>query len=420
MSLLKRVFLLFTAGVLALMVSSPLFPVRAGFLDLFSSGPVAPTTETLKWQFTIDPEDRLYPSYIIAASTRAPIGTEPPSPDEMASGEVLIGEREGSISVTFTPPVASLPVRIVITSKTIMDESVLETTLGKPLQSVRLRPKILWNYSSLMEIRQVVPVDITAELFINGRSFGRQTRTVKLHTINDCPFSFEEAGEFKDTWWMYAAYVNENHPLVDRFLKEVFAQKIVTQFDGYQSGDPKEVYRQVYAIWHLLYTKGFHYSSLTGSSDNAEKVGSQFVRFLDESMNLSQANCVDGSVLFASVLRKIGIDPFLVMTPDHMWVGFYLDEDHATKRYLETTLLGGVGEDAEAVDNELYHFFGEEYTEKKSWQNFISAIRSGRDGYGESRVQFESGETNYGVVDIDEARSMGVIPIAFTRPKNDR
>jgi len=415
MSWVKKVLMIGTASILALMLSSPLFTVRAGFLDLFSSNQTTTPLDKLSWQLHIEPENRLFPSYILAASTRAPLEATASDTPEIASGSLIIGEAVGPISITFTVPAASLPVRLLVTGKAVMEDSVLETILPSPHQQIRLKPKILWKYPSLLEVRQAVPTDISAELWIVKQYLGRQTRTVKLHTINDCPFTFEENGEFTDTWWMYAAYVNENHPLVDSLLKEAFAQKIVAQFDAYQSGDPKEVYRQIYAIWHLLYTKGIHYSSLTGSSDNAEKVGSQFVRFLDESMSVNQANCVDGSVLFASILRKIGIDPFLVMTPDHMWIGFYLDEDRASKRFIETTQLGGLNEDEEAVDTELYHFFGEEYAERPSWQNFISAVRAGRDLYTENRNEIEAGESNHGVVDIEEARAMGVLPIAFTR-----
>ena len=39
------------------------------------------------------------------------------------------------------------------------------------------------------------------------------------------------------------------------------------------------------------------------------------MRLIDESINNGQANCVDGSVLFASLLRKIDIEPVLVSLP---------------------------------------------------------------------------------------------------------
>ena len=64
------------------------------------------------------------------------------------------------------------------------------------------------------------------------------------------------------------------------------------------------------------------------------------VRFIDQSLTNTQANCVDGSVLFASLLRKISIEPFLVTVPGHMYVGFYLGAGKSQFIGLETTVIG--------------------------------------------------------------------------------
>jgi hypothetical protein len=44
-----------------------------------------------------------------------------------------------------------------------------------------------------------------------------------------------------------------------------------------------------------------------------------------------------GSVLFASLMYKIGIMPVLVVKPGHMFVGYYLDKDRKQFEFLETT-----------------------------------------------------------------------------------
>ena len=38
-------------------------------------------------------------------------------------------------------------------------------------------------------------------------------------------------------------------------------------------------------------------------------------------LKIHQANCADGSVFMASILRKIGYDVSLVLGPGHMWNG---------------------------------------------------------------------------------------------------
>ena len=64
------------------------------------------------------------------------------------------------------------------------------------------------------------------------------------------------------------------------------------------------------------------------------------MRLLDETINNDQANCADGSVLFASLLRKIGIEAYLVMVPRHCYLAFALDEKGEKIVALETTLIG--------------------------------------------------------------------------------
>lgn len=79
---------------------------------------------------------------------------------------------------------------------------------------------------------------------MNGKSLGDKTETLQIRSINDCPSGVansEETGDDEniengsaDLGWMFAAYVNENHPQLDKILQEALATKIVAAFDGYQ------------------------------------------------------------------------------------------------------------------------------------------------------------------------------------------
>ena len=103
----------------------------------------------------------------------------------------------------------------------------------------------------------------------------------------------------------------------------------------------------MFAVWNVLQRIGVKYSSITQPSGSSDTIMSQHVRFLDEAYSNSQANCVDGTVLFASVLYKLGIWPVLILRPGHMFLGFYPDESsyqrHQNLACLETTLIGNPG-----------------------------------------------------------------------------
>jgi hypothetical protein len=67
----------------------------------------------------------------------------------------------------------------------------------------------------------------------------------------------------------------------------------------------------------------------------------QRVRLPFRSLQDQAANCLDGSVLFASLLATVGLHPIILLLPHHAIVGWKQeDTDVSDIEYLETTLLG--------------------------------------------------------------------------------
>jgi len=133
--------------------------------------------------------------------------------------------------------------------------------------------------------------------------------------------------------------VNENHPWIDNLLKDALATGLCRNFSGYQEGE-EGVLRQVNAIWTALQKRGISYSSIanfTASGGNSY----QHVRFIDESISSSQANCIDGSVVLASLLRKIGLNVSIILTPGHAYIAVLKDDGSEYLFAVETTMIGG-------------------------------------------------------------------------------
>jgi len=189
---------------------------------------------------------------------------------------------------------------------------------------------------------------------MNGTSMGQKVRTYSVRSINECLLAYLDSKQkFHDTGIFFAAYVNEEHPMIDKLLREALNTRLVNRFLGYQLNKPESVEKQVYALWNVLQKRNFKYSSVSTSSLSSNVVFSQRVRTLDDALESSQVNCVDGSVLFASLLRAINIDPILVRMPGHMFVGYYLDKAHKKKDFLETTMIGDVNLDEFFPDEQL-------------------------------------------------------------------
>jgi hypothetical protein len=142
------------------------------------------------------------------------------------------------------------------------------------------------------------------------------------------------------------------------------------------------------------------------------------VRFFDEALNSAQANCMDGSVVFASIFRKIGIDPVLVIIPQHAYMGFYTGHDKNELYCLETTLIGKKNITAELVDSLTLGYYLKLFPKDIADKNrnaiisFAYAQQTGTKNYKRNAEDLNGSNNNYLFIDISKSRKTdGVIPI---------
>eukprot|EP00975_Prorocentrum_lima_P029234 6138283-Prorocentrum_lima.AAC.1 len=71
---------------------------------------------------------------------------------------------------------------------------------------------------------------------MNGKDLGQRVRTFSVRSINECLLGYVSNGtKFHDTSIFFAAYVNEENPMIDQLLREALNTRIVNRFLGYQS-----------------------------------------------------------------------------------------------------------------------------------------------------------------------------------------
>ena len=111
---------------------------------------------------------------------------------------------------------------------------------------------------------------------------------------------------------------------------------------------------------------------------------------------MTQANCVDGSVLMASVLKKIEIKASLVLVPGHCYLAFYSsDPEKGGKLYgLETTMIGS----GASLDSALK-----------------TATLDAPYSLQKNSRKFTQENSGYLLVDLDNAREMGIMPISYIK-----
>ncbi|EKD82081.1 MAG: hypothetical protein ACD_39C01492G0002 [uncultured bacterium] len=341
------------------------------------------------WQPFVEMDANLFPSFLISTSI---LKLDPPETQD----PTFIGDRSGLAGIAIRNPAKNTRVRLEIKESMIMHAARLDAVLEKENEIYVLCPASSFKFDVMIKQKQPLPNSLIFSVSINSQEPVTKVKNVLIRSINDCPTFYvsQTDNSHADISFMFAAYVNESHPMIDRILQDALKTRIVKGFTGYQSEDGNEVINQVFAIWTALQKKGIKYSSITTPSAYSENVFAQNVRFIEESLNFTQANCVDGCVLIASILYKIGINPFLVLVPGHMYLGFYLDENSENICLLETTMLAeGKGED---FFHEVLKESLEEY--EKNEEKFLA-----------------DNDPDYQIIDIDEARRVGIVPIAFSR-----
>lgn len=330
-------------------------------------------------------------------------------------------EPPAAFKVNYMSPAKSGTIKIEFEETIINERTIIEKATTGVVEETTIIPEINWNYQSLKNISQPGSLSMTVNLYFNNELITTKYLGLNYRSINDCLFALKSEGSFESAHNLFAAYVNENHPKIDPILSEVLQLGSINEFIGDQQGGSR-VYEQVESIWYWMQSKGIKYSSITATSSVSNKVASQYVRFFDEVIDNNQANCVDGSVFIASILRKIGINPLLIIVPGHMFLAFEVNNGQSIYA-LETTKVGNVDlrninslSDVTTYYNQGY-LTGSEYTEyflglasldktKKriSSQSFYLALLEGAEKFN-THINLFDKQFDCKIIDIAQART---------------
>lgn len=356
-------------------------------------------------EITDDLGGNIFPSSILSVATTDAQIIEP-------SDSNHIGNPKSCIAVRIRSKKAYSRVRIEVNETPFFARSVSEFVLEKPRTSYLIYPDIIWNYEALRNNQQAEPISVAVTVEMNGEEIGQRVRTFSVRSINECLLGYVTNGtKFHDTGIFFAAYVNEENPMIDKLLREALNTRIVNRFLGYQAGKAEAVDKQVYALWNVLQKRNFRYSSISNTSLSSNVVFSQRVRTFDDALQSSQINCVDGSVLFASLLRAINIEPILIRIPGHMFVGYYTDSSHKNINFLETTMIGDVDLNDFFPDEQLDSTMVGKSQNQMSRIAFDKSKEYAQKKYEQNKAGIHSDKLNYMFLEISKDIRRKIQPI---------
>jgi hypothetical protein len=247
----------------------------------------------------------------------------------------------GTVIVTFANP-TDTPVRnrvaVRVPGWSDQEIQVVEVGAGQ-VRKLLFAPTF---QQRLYENREIIAATAMVTVSdMGGREVFSTTVPLRLRSADDIYWG----ANFKYAQFI-ASWVTPHDPRVEEVLSRAKELMPGRRLPGYETWrmpgvQERSTYVQVKAIYRALQQKGVSYvksSSTMGSHINAQV--SERVRMPHESLSHVSANCIDGTVLYASLFENLGMDPVVVLVPGHAYVAVPLAQGSNKFLYLETAVTG--------------------------------------------------------------------------------
>lgn len=348
----------------------------------------------------VTPFAQVYPSLELSQVRQA--GTD-------ASERHVIGSGNGLVAVQLRARHAGEAVDLAVELADLAQPARIQATLPLGGVDYTFQPVLHFDRRRLAELREPRQAMLRVQVRRDGATTVAQEQAVRVHPLDEALYFVRDGRDSVDLSWIFAAYVDEDDPVVAQVLSEARAAGIATDFAAATDRDGDAVLRQVWAIWDVLTRRGIRYSGADPALQRGPHGYSQRVRSLVRTWADRSANCIDGSVLIASVLQRIGIHSFLVLVPGHAFIGFYTDASAHRAAYLESTLLGA----RVAAPARIPRFADDAPSgHESSLASFAAALAAGNAHHARVARKLDGHHRpQYGVIDVPAARAFGIRPI---------
>lgn len=295
--------------------------------------------------------------------------------------------KQGLIDLSITNPAASTITYEVTFGFSEFGEMESQTVSVESGSVKRLQITPFSN--KLMEVFSPVNTSLLIKVSDNmGNAIYSNTWDLKVNPCDEIPWRINN----EDFSKLIASWVTPKNAAVENMVG-LAREELGYAVSPANKMNSEEFHDMVKAIFNTLRDEGVSYLSSTISFGEGY---TQRVRLPEMSIQTKSANCIDGSVLLASMFENVGLRPYIVILPAHAIVGVSLPNNKKDVIFIETTQLGRP---------KLDSFLTLEST-------YAAATRLGNETYNEAYSKYVNEESGkFEVVDIHKAREEGVMPI---------
>ena len=222
-----------------------------------------------------------------------------------------------------------------------LSAQAVRTVEVKPRQQVtlNLQPTLFPERAkAITEIQRATLHVIAEDLDGKIESHDTYAITCLARTASFNAVQRPETGELLDLSHYYGAWVTPHTESVQERIRRSVELMPDRRMLGYQ-GDPDIVPQQVAALYESLREADIVYVNSVIDYGAPPGLVTQRTRLPRESIAARSANCIDGTVLMASLLEGVSLNPAIVLVPGHAFVGWEVWDGADEWRFLETTMI---------------------------------------------------------------------------------
>ena len=249
-----------------------------------------------------------------------------------------------------------------ITSKDITKQlkvtSYIEGYSAKSINTIEVKAKTMENIYQLptlfphliKEITELTKATLHVKIEeIGGDIVKEDSYPISLLSRNSAISDYynPQKDEMIDISFFLGVFVTPNQPNIIRFLRTIADYHPFKALGGYQGNEKddkefkrgkKAVTQQVEAIFNALKAIDLIYTNSLIDFNPHRNFYGQRVRLPREALREQQANCLDGTFLYASLLEACSLNPAIVLIQGHAFVAWETWNGNEEWRFLETTM----------------------------------------------------------------------------------
>ena len=256
-------------------------------------------------------------------------------------------------------------------------------------KEIRQNPRLTSAAITDLNSEKQADLHVLVTYLDNGqsRTILDQTAATTVTSRRDFPWAIDGMSDAQD-YELLAAMITPTDPKVEELItKAAKYDPDKSMVSGYDKARDKDhtVRQRLSDLWQAE-TADYHLTYV--STTETFEQNSQRIRLPTEVLSGGSGNCIETSLLYAAAAEALGLTPVIVIVPGHAYMGVNLDGQGDEWYFIETTMIGRYA--------------------------FADALQEGGTEWSDASAHIDTGEKDYGYVDVLKARSDGITPIPWS------